>query len=284
MSRTCWESFDGYALRALGRDYAEPLLPRGLDITFCDQVVLIGSGMIWNIYHAVVAIAVGFVLATLLALGKYSRKGWLHYPCSGFIFVFRGSPLFIQFFFFYSAFVLLPREGIEINLLVTTITAETRWLTIAQVGALLVLILNTAAYSAELFYGALRAVPRGDLEAADAHGFTGVSRFRRIVWPTMLRLAWPSYTNEAIFLTHATTLVFLSAFPARQQSGDALYYARYFVDQTFNPFVAYPLVGLYFVALTLAIIGLFGLVNARLNRHLPRAQRMRFRFRPQYIR
>ena len=100
----------------------------------------------------------------------------------------------------------------------------------------------------------------------------------------MLRLAWPSYTNEAIFLLHATTMVFLSAFPAWQQSGDALYYAQYFAAQTFNPFIAYPLVGFYFVLMTLAVIGLFGVVNRRLNRHLPRAARARFRFRPQYIR
>jgi polar amino acid transport system permease protein len=75
----------------------------------------------------------------------------------------------------------------------------------------------------------------------------------------MLRLAWPSYTNEAIFLTHATTLVFFSGFPAWQQSGDALYYARYFADQTFNPFVSYPIVAVYFIGLTLAIIWLFGI-------------------------
>jgi polar amino acid transport system permease protein len=74
----------------------------------------------------------------------------------------------------------------------------------------------------------------------------------------MLRLAWPSYTNEAIFLLHATALVFFSAFPGAAAMGDALYYARYFADQTFNPFVAYPIVAAYFVALTLAIIGLSG--------------------------
>ena len=39
----------------------------------------------------------------------------------------------------------------------------------------------------------------------------------------MLRLGWPGYTNEAIFLFHSTTLVFFSAFPAWQQRGDALY-------------------------------------------------------------
>ena len=282
--RTCAESFELYGLRALGREFGERLLPRGLDITLCDQVALIASGLTWNLYFAIVALALGFVLATGLALARMSANPLLAAPARGFIFVFRGSPLFIQFFFAYELFVLLPRLGFDLWLGFTTITVETRWLTRASVGALVVLWFNTAAYTAEIFYGALRAIPRGDIEAADAYGLTGFKRFRRIVWPTMLRLAWPSYTNEAIFLTHATTLVFFSGFPAWQQSGDSLYYARYFSDQTFNPFVSYPIVAAYFILITLAIIGVFGIVNRRLNRHMPQAQRSRIRFGPKYIR
>jgi polar amino acid transport system permease protein len=149
---------------------------------------------------------------------------------------------------------------------------------------LIVLFLNTSAYAGEIFYGALRSIPKGDLEAADAYGITGWSKFRRIQWPTMLRLAWPAYTNEAIFLFHATTLVFFSGFPAFQQQGDALYYANYFADKTFNPFVPYPIVAFYFILLTLAVITFFGWVNRRLNRHLPSNTRSRILLRPQLIR
>ncbi|WP_071798498.1 ABC transporter permease [Natronohydrobacter thiooxidans] len=282
--RSCAESFSEYALRALGRDYGANLLPRGLDITLCDQLFLIGGGLIWNVYFACLALVIGFGLAVVVAVARFSENPFLSRPAGAFIFIFRGSPLFIQFFFFYSAFVLLPRAGIDIPLGFLTLTVNTSALTTAQVGGVIVLVLNTTAYSAELFVGALRAIPKGDLEAADAYGMSGFTKFRRVVFPSMLRLAWPSYTNEAIFLTHSTTLVFLSAFPARQQSGEAFYYARYFVDQTFNPFVAYPIVAAYFILLTLAIIGLFGLANRRLNRHLPKVQRPRLRFRPTYIR
>ena len=282
--RSCRESFDGLILRAMGREYGDRLLPRGLEITLCDQIFLIGSGVLWNVYYAVIALSAGFFLATALALGKASPRAWLQRPAAGFIFLFRGSPLFIQFFFAYEALSLLPRAGIDLNLLFVTITIETQWMTRAWAGALLVLFFNTAAYSAEIFHGALRSIPKGDLEAADAYGLSGLARFRRVIWPTMLRLAWPSYTNEAIFLLHATALVYLSAFPAWQQMGDALYYARYFADQTFNPFVAYPIAAAYFIVLTLLIIFLFGLVNQRLNRHLPKEARPRLRFRPQYVR
>lgn len=278
---SCWDTVQAYALRSVG--IGERLLPRS-DFTLCEQFTLIGSGMIWNVYFGVLALTAGFFLATALAVGKASPRALLRKPSEWFIFLFRGSPLFIQFFLAYETFVLLPKVGVDINLGFVELTAETRWLTRAWMGALIVLFFNTAAYSAEIFYGALRAVPKGELEAADAYGMTGWSRFRRITWPTMLRLAWPAYTNEAIFLFHATTLVFFSGFPAWRQKGDALYYANYFADKTFNPFVPYPIVAFYFVLLTLTVITLFGVVNKRLNRHLPQEQRRRIRLRVPLIR
>ena len=277
MAITCLETIQAYALRSVG--IGERLLPRD-DFTLCQHFTLIGSGLIWNIYFGVLALLFGFFLANALALAKAAHSPWFRKPAEWFIFVFRGSPLFIQFFLAYELLVLLPKAGIN----VLGITIDTSWTTRAWAGALFVLFLNTAAYSAEIFYGALKSVPKGDVEAADAYGITGWTRFRRILWPTMLRLGWPAYTNEAIFLFHATTLVFFSGFPAFQQRGDALYYANYFADKTFNPFIPYPIVGFYFICLTLLLIWVFGRVNRHLNRHLPSNMRGRIRLRPQLIR
>ncbi|SFC49026.1 ABC transporter permease [Tropicimonas isoalkanivorans] len=278
---SCWETFSAYAFRSLG--IGERLLPKA-DITLCEQVVLIGSGLIWNIYFAAFALLLGFFLATALAVAKDTPSPWVRKPAEWFIFLFRGSPLFIQFFLAYEAFVLLPKAGIEFTLFGIEFGATTRWLTRAWLGATIVLFLNTAAYTGEIFYGALRSIPKGDLEAADAYGLTGWHKFRRVVWPTMLRLAWPAYTNEAIFLFHATTLVFFSGFPAWKQMGDALYYANYFADATFNPFIPYPIVAGFFVCMTLVIISLFGAINKRLNRHLPQARRRKIALRLNLIR
>ncbi|MEL6619400.1 MAG: ABC transporter permease subunit [Pseudomonadota bacterium] len=267
---SCLQTIADYGLRAIG--IGERLLPRE-DFTLCQQFTLIGSGMIWNVYFGVMALTLGFFLATAVALGKASSNRWLRKPSEWFIFVFRGSPLFIQFFFAYFTFQSLK-----------SVYPFFDPFTSAWLGALLVLFLNTAAYSGEIFYGALQSIPKGEVEAADAYGLSGWSRFRRVVWPTMLRLAWPAYTNEAIFLFQATTLVFFSGFPTWQQRGDALYYANYFADKTFNPFIPYPILAMYFILLILLVIGLFGLVNARLNRHLPANTRQRLRVRPNLIR
>ncbi|SEP99401.1 polar amino acid transport system permease protein [Loktanella sp. DSM 29012] len=267
---SCAQTIADYAFRSLG--YGERLLPRS-DFTLCQQFTLIGSGMIWNVYFGVLALLAGFALATVLALGKASSRAVLRKPAEWFVFLFRGSPLFIQFFFAYFLFQSLSSGYPMLS-----------GLTSAWAGALVVLFFNTSAYSAEIFYGALQSIPKGDTEAADAYGLSGWSRFRRVIWPTMLRLAWPAYTNEAIFLFHATTLVFVSGFPAIQQRGDALYYASYFADKTFNPFVPYPILAGYFIVLTLIVITLFNAINRRLNRHLPSDARRRVKYRPQLVR
>ena len=210
---SCWDTVADYGLRAIGIGL------RGLpktDFTLCQQVTLIGSGMIWNVYFGAISLFFGFFFAVSLALGQFSDRWWLRLPADWFVFIFRGSPLFIQLFFAYFLFLTLKKHYGFFDPF-----------TAAWLGALIVLFCNTAAYSAAIFHGALLSIPKGDIEAADAYGLSGWTRFRKIVWPTMLRLGWPAYTNEAIFLFHATALVFLSAFPAWQQRGDALYYASY---------------------------------------------------------
>ena len=93
---SCLQTIQDYGLRSLG--IGERLLPR-TDFTLCEHFTLIGSGMIWNIYFGTVALLLGFFLATAVAVAKGSSNRWLRKPAEWFIFIFRGSPLFIQFFF-----------------------------------------------------------------------------------------------------------------------------------------------------------------------------------------
>ena len=103
---SCLQTIQDYAFRSLG--YGERLLPRG-DFTLCQQFTLIGSGMIWNVYFGVIAVLVGFCIAIVVALGKGAQSAWLRKPSEWFIFLFRGSPLFIQFFFAYFLFLNLKK-------------------------------------------------------------------------------------------------------------------------------------------------------------------------------
>ncbi|MEM7518225.1 MAG: amino acid ABC transporter permease, partial [Planctomycetota bacterium] len=64
---TCGEAFAAYSLRAIG--IGERLLPRE-DFTLCQQISLIGSGMLWNIYFGALALGIGFFIANGVAIGK----------------------------------------------------------------------------------------------------------------------------------------------------------------------------------------------------------------------
>ncbi len=260
---SCLETLSAYGLRALG--FGERLLPRG-DYTLCEHVALIGSGMLWNIYFAVIAIGLGFFAATALAFALIHPSRWVRAPATAYVYLFRGTPLFVQFFVVYEAFVLLPKLTATLDLGLFTLTAETRWLTRAWAGATLVLFLNTTAYVTHIFHGALRTAPVGLREAGEALGLPRRQINRLILRPTMLRIAWSSYTNEAIFLLHATSLVFVSSFPAWRQQGDALYYASYFADKTFNPFIAFPIVAVYFILATWIMTWILSRIGSKLIR------------------
>ena len=69
--------------------------------------------------------------------------------------------------------------------------------------------LCTAGYQAEIFRGALLAVPHGQVEAARACGMSNLLLFRRIIFPIALRHALPAYSTEMISMMKATALVSL---------------------------------------------------------------------------
>ena len=234
---------------------------------------------LFNIYFAVASLPLGFVMALGLALGKNSKNPVISRLCSAYIYAFRGSPLFIQFFMFYSIMLALNPiwwRPLELN-----------WLMMNPlfIGPL-ALVMNTAAYTAEILYGALRTVPRGELEAARAYGMSNGQVFRTVTWPNMIRIAWPAYTNEVVFLFHATALVYFTL-PVIGGQGDILNTAGNMFERDYNAFLHYSMAALWFLAISLVIFFLFGLVYRRLMRHLPEDKapsRPRLRFRPKYIR
>jgi polar amino acid transport system permease protein len=237
--------------------------------TIGHEIGLLAMPALFNIYFAAAAIPVGFVFAIFLALGKGSRNRLIRSLSRGYIYFFRGSPFFIQLFMFYSlalAFNLsvwkpLGIDGIVLNPLV--------------LGPA-ILALNTTAYSAEIFYGALITVPRGEIEAARAYGMTRMQQFRSVIWPHMIRIAWPAYTNEVVFLFHATALVYFTL-PVIGDQQDLMNKANELFQRDYNAFLHFPVAALYFLAVSLCVFFVFGLVYRRLTRHMPGAAPIRFR-------
>ncbi|WEK05067.1 MAG: ABC transporter permease subunit [Candidatus Devosia phytovorans] len=241
---------------------------------FLHELTLFAPAVVFNIYFALASIPLGFVFAVFLALGKASDNVLINRLSRGFIYAFRGSPLFIQFFMVYSMMLAL-------NIPLWKPWGWSWFVLHPLFIGPLVLVLNTAAYTAEIFYGALRAVPRGEVEAARAYGMSTAQQFRHVIWPNLIRLAWPAYTNEVVFLFHATALVYL-ALPVIGQQMDLMITAKQLFERDYNAVLHYSAAALYFLAVSLVIFFIFGLIYARLMRHMPTTPRMRFR--PKWIR
>ncbi len=232
---------------------------------------LLAVPALFNLYFAVAAIPAGFVLAIFLALGRASSHPVINRPVRLYIYFFRGSPFFIQLFAFYSL-------ALAFNL--------STWKPLGIDGFVLhplflgpaILALNTAAYTAEIFYGGLLNVPRGELEAARAYGMSPGQRFRAVTWPHLLRLAWPAYTNEVVFSFQATALIYFTL-PVIGGQRDLMNMAGELFQRDYNALLHYSVAALYFLAISLAIFYAFGLIYRRLMRHLPEIVPMKFNLR-----
>ena len=233
-----------------------------------NELALFAPAIVFNVYFAAASIPLGFVLAIGLALGKNSSHPLISRLSRGYIYAFRGSPLFIQFFMIYSL-------ALSFNISLWKPLGLSWFVLHPLFIGPLVLVLNTAAYTAEIFYGALRAVPRGEVEAARAYGMSRRQQFWQVVWPNLIRLAWPAYTNEVVFLFHATAIVYF-ALPVIGLQKDVMITAKELFERDYNAFLHFSVAALYFLAVSLVVFFLFGLVYRRLMRHMPAAPGMRF--------
>jgi len=156
------------------------------------------DGFFVSIELLVLSTLMGFVIAIAFALARTSGVAILSIPAYIYIYVFRGTPLLVQLWVFYFGLGALGAEGLG-----------PLWPLFRDgytVG-LIVLTINTSAYSAEIFRGGIVNIPRGQREAATAAGMSWWTTMRRVVLPQALRIAWPAYSNEVILLLKGSALV-----------------------------------------------------------------------------
>lgn len=124
-----------------------------------------------------------------IALGENSRIPLIRWICKAYVYIFRGTPLMLQLFFFYFFF------PIYLNI---------RWE--AFPTAVFTFVLNYAAYFAEIYRGGIKSIEVGQYEAAKSLGLSKVQTFKDIVLPQMTRIVLPPVSNEVITLVKDTAL------------------------------------------------------------------------------
>jgi general L-amino acid transport system permease protein len=149
------------------------------------------SGLLLTIMLTVVGIVASFPLGVLLALGRRGDLIIVKWLSTIYIEVIRGVPLISILFM---AQVMLPLFVNKANLDVV-------------IRAMAGITLFSAAYLAENVRGGLQAIPKGQVEAAQALGLSSPLVTGLIVLPQALRIVIPAIVGQFLSLFKDTTLV-----------------------------------------------------------------------------
>lgn len=201
----------------------------------------------------VISIVLGGIFALPIALARISPVGWVRAVPFAYIFFFRGTPLLVQIFLVYygaSQFDAV-RESI-----LWPILREPFWC------AIIAFTLNTSAYTAEIFRGAIQAIPQGEVEACKVVGMTKYQMYRRILLPRAFGIVLPAYGNEIILMLKGSALA--STITILDLTG----MARTIIARTYTPMEIFLAAGAIYLVISIVIIAIFRQIELRQNRYL----------------
>ncbi|OON40887.1 arginine transporter permease subunit ArtM [Izhakiella australiensis] len=156
-----------------------------------------------GLHTSLMLTAVSLVLALLLALLftviLTLKAPGLSHAVRAYITLFTGTPLLVQIFLIYYG----PGQFPSIQHI------PWLWNLLSQpwLCAMLALSLNSAAYTTQLFYGAIRAIPSGQWHSCAALGMSRKETLH-ILLPYAFKRALSSYSNEVVLVFKSTSLAY----------------------------------------------------------------------------
>jgi polar amino acid transport system permease protein len=178
----------------------------------------------WTIYLSLIAFVLGGLVGLALLFLRLSSSKTASFLVSSYVQLFQGTPLLMQLFLSYFGLALLGFK------------------TSAWFAASLALTLYTSAFLSEIWYGCVKAIPKGQWEASTALAMGFYARLRYIILPQALKIAVPPTVGFLVQVIKGTALASVIGFIELTKAGGMI------ANATFQPFVVYSAVGiLYFV-------------------------------------
>lgn len=215
-------------------------------------------GLWMTLQLTILSLAIGFGFAIPLSIARVSRNPWVSTPVRAYTYFFRGTPMLVQLLLVY--YGIGQSEWMQQH----WEAGNPFWLLFrdAYFCALLAFSLNTCAYQLEMFAGAIRNTPHGEVEAATAMGMKRSTALRRIILPSSLRRALPPLGNEVILMLQGSAIA--SAVTLVDLTGAA----RNVYSRHYAPFEAFIFAGLLYLAVTFILVALFRGAENRWLAHL----------------
>ncbi|MDA8870929.1 ABC transporter permease subunit [Rhizobiaceae bacterium] len=213
------------------------------------------NGLWLTIWITLVSIGLGLLLAGLLTAMRLSSSALLRGPAAGFMAFFRGTPLIAQVFLIYYGTGQFSDALKAVNL----------WWFFREAlyCAVLAFTLNTAAYQAQIYIGAIRDVPKGQREAAMTLGLRPGVVFWKIVLPQAAITALRPLGNEIVLMVKGSAIA--SVITVLDLMGET----RLAYSRTFD-FQIYLWAACLYLVLVEVLRRVWDVLEARLTRHLKR--------------
>lgn len=157
--------------------------------TILEYLPFLLSGAKVTVAIFVLTLVLSLPLGLPFALGSESKILPIRWFCKMYIWIFRGTPLILQLYFFYYFFPI--SLGVKIN---------------PFLAVILTFVLNYAAYFGEIYRGGIASVDEGQYEAAEALGISKFATMKDIILPQTMKAVLPPVVNEAITLVKDTAL------------------------------------------------------------------------------
>jgi polar amino acid transport system permease protein len=167
----------------------------------------ISQGVLVTLELTVLSMLFGVVLGILLAVMRMTRNPVLQATAWLFLWIFRGTPVFVQLTFWGLFSQLYAHMQFGVPFGPSFVHIDINGVDAAFFFAVLGLTLNEGAYMAEIVRAGITSVGEGQTEAATALGMPWVLTMRRIVLPQAMRVIIPPTGNEVISLLKTTALV-----------------------------------------------------------------------------
>ena len=186
------------------------------------------NGLLNTIKLTVLAMSLGSVLGTALAVLRLSPNPVLSGITGTYVWVFRAAPLLVQLLFWYNLAALYPDVTLRIPFggpVLAQYPADK--LISVWTAALLGLSLHQAAHTAEIVRAGMLSVDAGQREASTALGMSQFLTLRRVVLPQAMRAIIPPMGNEVIGMMKTTSLVSIIALPELLNTAQTIYARTY---------------------------------------------------------
>jgi len=190
-----------------------------------------------------IAVSIGLVLGTVLALAQTSANKIMRILVTIYITIIRGTPMLVQIMI---VFFILPHLGISLSAF---------WSAVLAIG------INSSAYLSQIIRSGITSIDKGQWEAAHVLGFSKAQALRYIILPQALQVVLPALGNEFITLLKDSSLASTIGVVELLKEGQII------ISRTYKVIPVYLMITLIYLVMTTILSLILAWLEKRMRKH-----------------